>query len=420
MGAQPIWLTEVCEAMVKAAPLAIVVLDCDGNVTTWNSAAQRIFGWAEEEVLGQPLPFVPQNKQAEFPALHEQEMIGEDPTGLELCRQRKDGALIDVRFWTAPIRDEAGSIIGQLGLFEDITGRKQSEEERRKESTALEAVRLISAEITTELNLTALLALIHRRAMELVGAAGGSLFLWDEATQRLLPQVWSGIPGHLGPLPLGLGEGLCGVVAERGEGLIVNDYRVFPHAHPRFLAETTINAVLAEPLRFHDKFVGVIVVNHQAGAGTFTDQDQQILRLFAAQAAIAIEKARLYRDVERQRREIELIADLSQGLNASLDFDTILQRVVDGARELTGCDLAQIALRNDPSNTLIFRYRAGSHSKRLDTHRIEPGKGIGGTVMATGQPFRTDNYAEDPRITKDYLAHTLAEDVVAELAVPIG
>ena len=406
-------------AMIEASPLAVVTIGADEKVTMWNAAAQRIFGWSEEEVLGQPPPYVPGDKQTEFRLLHEQRMRGENASGLELRRQRKDGSLIDVKLWTVPLRDTASRIVGVMGLLEDITERKRTQEGIVKRTQQLEAVRILSAEITRELDLTVLLALIHRRAMELMDADGGSLFLWDEANQRLVPQVWHGIADHLGALPLGLGEGLCGVVAELGEGLFVNDYNAFPHAHPRFRAETTIKAVLAEPLRFHDRLVGVLTLNRQAGSRSFTEEDQQLVRLFATQAAIAIENARLYQDAERQRREIEVVAELSQGLNASLDFGTVLQRVVEGARELTGCDLAQIALRDDLSDTLVFRYRAGSHSSVLDTHRIERGKGIGGRVMATGKPFRTANYAEDPRITKEYLSHTLAEDVVAELAVPI-
>ena len=406
-------------AMIEASPLAVVTIGADEKVTMWNAAAQRIFGWSEEEVLGQPPPYVPGDKQTEFRLLHEQRMRGENASGLELRRQRKDGSLIDVKLWTVPLRDTASRIVGVMGLLEDITERKRTQEGIVKRTQQLEAVRILSAEITRELDLTVLLALIHRRAMELMDADGGSLFLWDEANQRLVPQVWHGIADHLGALPLGLGEGLCGVVAELGEGLFVNDYNAFPHAHPRFRAETTIKAVLAEPLRFHDRLVGVLTLNRQAGSRSFTEEDQQLVRLFATQAAIAIENARLYQDAERQRREIEVVAELSQGLNASLDFGTVLQRVVEGARELTGCDLAQIALRDDLSDTLVFRYRAGSHSSVLDTHRIERGKGIGGRVMATGKPFRTANYAEDPRITKEYLTHTLAEDVVAELAVPI-
>lgn len=406
-------------AMIEASPLAIVAIGPDERVTMWNAEAQRIFGWQEEEVLGQPPPYVPEDKKSEFSFLHEQRMRGSNISGEELRRQRKDGTPIDVKLWTVPISDGAGEVMGVIGLFEDITERKRTQEGLIKRTRQLEAVRTLNAEITRELDLTVLLSLIHRRAIELVGADGGSLFLWDESAQRLAPQVWCGIPDNLGTLTFALGEGLCGFVAARGEGLIVNDYRTSRHAHPRFLAETTVDVVLAEPLRFHDQLVGVIGLNRQAGRQPFTAEDQQLLRLFATQAAIAIQNARLYQDVERQRREIETAAHLSQRLNASLDFDTVLQGVVEAARELTESDLAQIALRDDSTETLGFRYRAGSHSQRLNTHRIERGKGIGGSVMVTGQPFRTTNYAEDPRITKDYLARTLAEGIVAELAVPI-
>jgi PAS domain S-box-containing protein len=406
-------------AVIHASPLAIVVLDHDGKITAWNPAAQRIFGWSAEEVLGQAPPFIAEDDQTEASALRHGDRSGEAHGGLEMRLQRKDGTLINVSLWTAPLRDSTDECVGFLTLYQDVTERKRAEEGLLTRTQQLEAFRHVGVEIVRELNLSELLTLIHRRAMELVGADGGSLFLWDEPTQRLVPQVWHGIPDGLGALALGLGEGLGGAVAQRGKGMIVNDYRASPYAHPRFVGETTVTAAMAEPLHFREKLIGVILVNHQADGQSFVEEDQRLLRLFADQATIAIQNARLYGDAERHRREIEIVADLSQGLNASLDFDTVLQRVVEAARDLTGSDLGQIALRDEPSDTLVFRYRAGSHSKRLDTHRIERGKGIGGVVMATGKPFRTDNYAEDPRITKEYLAHTLAEDVVAELAVPI-
>jgi len=93
--------------------------------------------------------------------------------------------------------------------------------------------------------------------------------------------------------------------------------------------------------------------------------------------------------------------------------------VADGARELTGADLAHLALRDADTEAMVFRYGAGARYEQYTNHRIEPGKGVGGRVLATGEAFRTANYAEEPRITKDYLAVTLSEGVIAELAVPI-
>ena len=517
------------------------------QVTVWNPAAQRIFGWSEADVLGQPPPYWPESAREALRRGTAPDLRGASGVGLDVRRQRRDGAMIEVRLWTTPVRDAAGQVVGALEFVEDITARmrtaaalrdsevqraavlravpvvlyrastagehdslwvsenverltgfaagrftdtpgfwasrlhpddratalrvsgtlteaaattmqyrwqradgtyrwlldqahlvrqpdgtaellgtwlditerRQADETLVRRTTQIEAVRAISAEVTRELNLVALLALIHRRAMELVGASGGSLFLWDETARRLVPQVWHGLPDALGALALAPGEGVCGVVAERGEGMIVNDYRTSPYAHPRFAGEAALTAVLAEPLRFRKHLIGVIVVNHQADGRGFGEDDQQLLRLFADQATIAIENARLYSEAERQRREGEVVAAIAQRITATLDLDVVLQDVTEEARRLCGSDLAQIALCDASTDTLEFRYRAGAHAERLHAHRIERGKGVGGRVLLTGQPFRTADYARDPRITKEYLANTRAEGVVAELAVPI-
>jgi PAS domain S-box-containing protein len=306
-----------------------------------------------------------------------------------------------------------------VSFCRDITERKAVETALTTRVRQLEAVRGVSTEMTRELDLPVLLDLVIRRAVDLFDAKSGTVRLWDDQTQTLVPVSWHGLGSWLQGHRRRLGEGLSGRVAQRREGLIVNEYRTSPYATPRVLAETGITAILAEPLLYRDRLLGVITVDHCEAGRVFSTDDQYLLGLFAAQAAIAIENARLYQEAEKQRREIEVVADLSQRLNASLDLDTVLQRVAEGARDLTGSDLAQIALREGETDTIVFRYGAGSLYGQYKDHRIEPGKGVGGKVLLTKQPFRTDNYAEDSRITKDYLAITLSEGVVAELAVPI-
>jgi len=179
--------------------------------------------------------------------------------------------------------------------------------------------------------------------------------------------------------------------------------------------------VLAEPLLCRGRLLGVISLSNIGMPDrTFTQEDQALLRLFAAAAAIAIQNAELFQEAKRERQAIEIVASLAQDISASLDLDAILQKVAEGARELTGADLAYIALRDEANGALIFRHGAGLQYEVFKSLRIEPGKGVGGLVLATGEPFRTAHYAQDPRFTKDYLAATLSEGVIAELAVPIS
>lgn len=193
-------------------------------------------------------------------------------------------------------------------VFGDITKRKRAEAALLDRTQQLEAIRAVSEEVTQELDLVTLLDLINRRAAELVGGVSGTVYLWDETAQALVPAARHGFTGWAGGPPRRLGEGVVGTVAQRRRGMIVNDYRTSPYAYPLSLASTPITAVLAEPLLYRDRLLGVITIDIHGGEGTFTERDRETLALFATQAAIAIQNARLHQEAqrdlaERQRKE---------------------------------------------------------------------------------------------------------------------
>ena len=127
-------------AIIQVSPLAIVTLDTKDQITTWNPAAERVFGWREAEVLGQRPPFVPDDQHADFLAIRERERAGEHLNGVELRRQRKDGTPITVRLWTAPRRDIAGRITDVVGIFEDVTDRRRAEAALRESEAQRDVV----------------------------------------------------------------------------------------------------------------------------------------------------------------------------------------------------------------------------------------------------------------------------------------
>ena len=87
---------QTLEAVVEAAPLAIWVANADGTVRMWNPAAERIFGWRRDEVIGRPPPVVALDDGAESRALLERPLRGEALVAVELQRQRKDGAPVEL------------------------------------------------------------------------------------------------------------------------------------------------------------------------------------------------------------------------------------------------------------------------------------------------------------------------------------
>jgi signal transduction histidine kinase/CHASE1-domain containing sensor protein len=122
---------------------------------------------------------------------------------------------------------------------------------------------------------------------------------------------------------------------------------------------------------------------------------------------------------EQRRREAEVLAELARTINAALEVGTVLQRVADGARELCSSDGAAIALCEPGDAAAIIRYWSGTRSRGYHGVRIEPGQGIGGLVLATGRPCRTDHYARDPRLSDKYLPLIQAGRTIGVLVVPI-
>ncbi|MEJ2671981.1 MAG: PAS domain S-box protein, partial [Deltaproteobacteria bacterium] len=128
------------QALIEASPLAIFHVDPQGIIQGVNPAAERMFGWEADELLGQPLPMIPEDQWEEVLALRHRVFQGEQLTGLELRRRRKDGAWIDVSLSIAPMYDENGQVTGIAGLVEDITARKQSEAALAKSRAEFEAI----------------------------------------------------------------------------------------------------------------------------------------------------------------------------------------------------------------------------------------------------------------------------------------
>lgn len=118
--------------VIEASPLPMFVIDVDGVVETWNPAAERVFGWPEEEVVGRPLPIVTPSQQEEFEELRSRVLAGESLRGVEIRRQGRDGEMRDLVLSTAAVRDASGRIVGIMAVVDDVTDRKRMERALRE------------------------------------------------------------------------------------------------------------------------------------------------------------------------------------------------------------------------------------------------------------------------------------------------
>jgi two-component system, cell cycle sensor histidine kinase and response regulator CckA len=120
------------ETSIYASPVPIIAADAESRVSMWNPAAEALFGWTEAEVLGKPMPIIPQHLLTEAAEMHLRLLSGETLRGIEVCREKRDGSRVTISLSAAPIRDANRKVKGILGFLADITDRKRSEEALRQ------------------------------------------------------------------------------------------------------------------------------------------------------------------------------------------------------------------------------------------------------------------------------------------------
>lgn len=109
--------------VIQNSPLPIAAFDSAGNVTIWNKAAERAFGWSESEVLGRRVPNVPPDQREGFLNLHRRVLKGEGFTQYVFRGQRRDGVPVDIRVSAAPWPGGAGRAGGTIAIYDDVTER---------------------------------------------------------------------------------------------------------------------------------------------------------------------------------------------------------------------------------------------------------------------------------------------------------
>lgn len=127
-------------AIVEGTDDAIISKTLDGIITSWNQAAERLYGYKAEEVIGKSVKIlIPQDRWGEEIEIVDRVRQGEQVRHFETVRQTKDGRLIDISLTVSPLTDEHGTLIGISGIARDITARKWVDRELKRQARLLEA-----------------------------------------------------------------------------------------------------------------------------------------------------------------------------------------------------------------------------------------------------------------------------------------
>ena len=184
-------------AIVESSDDAIIGKTLDGEITTWNRAAEEIYGYTAEEVIGQSISLLaPNDSPDEVPAILQRISLGEEVRQYDALRRRKDGRNIHVSLTVSAIRDASGKINGASTIARDITERKQMEAELRNSRDALELRVLERTADLKKVNDELLIEIQERRrAEEAVRASEREFRLLADAMPQIVwitrPDGWN-------------------------------------------------------------------------------------------------------------------------------------------------------------------------------------------------------------------------------------
>ena len=407
------------ETIFHAVPSEIRFKDTNNHLLRVNRAAAEADGSTVADLEGKSLW---QHYPAEIAAQEyadDLEVIrtGQPKRGILTLYPTAFGALRWVRADKLPYRDRDGKLTGIIECALDITERKQAEEALSVRIEQMQAVHTIAEEITRELDFATLPHLIVQRAADLLGAARSILYLWDEATQMLRPQAWRNAGAWLTDLPLRLGEGVAGTVAQRREGRLVNDPQLAPYTYPTFVEQYGPAATMAEPLLYRDRLIGVLIVTHDEPGRFFLMPDREPLAVLAAQATIALENARLFQEITQRQARLAAILDINKRIATNEDMASLLAQIAEEAARLIGADGTILRLLRGDRLVAVGATPYGPAIADAPETRL--GEGIVGRVALENRVLMVPDVQAHPDIPPYRKRRAAEAGIHAMLCVPV-
>ncbi|GAA2009705.1 ATP-binding protein [Nocardiopsis rhodophaea] len=378
------------ESVLAFSANAIVAVDTEFRVVLWNPAAERMFGWSAEDLVGRPPPIIPDELLAEHHAVLERVRIG-GPLSIVSRRQRRDGTLIDLRIDTSCLFDDAGQATGWVSIlhtYEDTAGAGGPVQAHMTERARL--VRRLTdvvADINADLDLCAVLDRIAHSLTELTGAdAGGFVLIEDDRLHLVsLTQLSDHLRGYTAPLE----SSLFGELLRSGKTVLLATDET----------RSLDDLIWADLEGLHTIALGVSNVQGRPYGALYAlysrrkvgHLELELLELLAAHAGSALANAMAYQEMVRQRAYEHAVVESSADGIAVLDRAGRVRKWNRSAAELTGCSATDVAGRLPPFPLPVS---VEGHIK----HRLDNGRWL--EILVTDIPATAERVVDFRDITE--------------------
>jgi PAS domain S-box-containing protein len=283
------------------------------------------------------------------------------------------------------------------------------EGEQRQRQMA-ESLQQVAATLNTSLDRDTVLAGIMEQLRRVVEYDSASILLHEGEDLVISAMLGDSDPAVIGHrIPLSSGAPAVPVFKQQRPAVIAD-----VQAEPGWTAipgTQQIRGWMGVPLLAGEKPIGVLAVDSFA-VGAYDEKDTNIVQVFANQAAIAIENARLYEDerkrlaeVERRNQELAALHAVAAAVSSSLNPDVVLREALSRALEVRGMEAGGVHLLDETGNTLVLRIHQNLTKKVvIQLSRLQVGEGISGQVVQTGEPLVAEDVAHDTRLSRPGLA----------------
>jgi len=327
----------LASAAVESAPDAIVALDLRFRVTLWNRAAERLFGWPTEEILGREPAIVPDELMAEHHAVLERVAAGGD-VSIATRRFRRDGTLVDVRISTGALRDDDGRLTGWISVLRPYEEDEAAQHHVAERARLVRRLTDVVADINTELDLASLLDRIVVSLTELTGADAGGFTLIEGDRLRLVSLT--GLPEHLRNDTADLETSLVGELQRSGKAVML----------ATGVTRSLDDLIWSELSGLHTIALGMSYVQGRPYGALYALYSQrkvghvelELLELLAGHAGVALANAMAYADLKRQRAHERAVIDSSADGIAVLDDAGHVRQWNPAAAVLTGISAEEV------------------------------------------------------------------------------
>ncbi|HJR79130.1 MAG TPA: PAS domain S-box protein [Anaerolineales bacterium] len=379
-----------------------------GREIYMSPAAAEIWGRPLEYLRNEPDAFI-QNVLTDDLALV-QEALEKETNGenveLEYRITRPDGSVRWIWDRAFPIFDDTGRVKRIAGVSADITERKKAEEESRRRAEETSAL-LATSLALTNLDLKATLETIGNSAKTLFGGDGCRIFLMEQdgASLRCVLALQDNAAAFTG-LRINVGEGVTGQVAASGQAEIVNEMQNDPRGVQISGTPEEEEAIMFAPLKERDQTIGVLSIRRAGTEHPFQHDDLELLEAFAAMAASAVSKARLFEETQRRLAELEALYENGLAVGRLLKPSEIGDRIIETFARYLSWHHVAIRLKRPDSDQLeliAFNQPGLSDQERAAVeHRLNSmvsnvDQGLSGWVIQTGEVVRTGDVHSHPQ-----------------------